>query len=59
MIITDRGRPSPVLLAFEDDQGPTGVQANLLELLGRPARVEDVEFESPRSRELGTPAELG
>lgn len=56
--ITDRGRPSFVLLSFSDYQRLTGDQPSIVELLGGPAGVEDVEMEVPPSRETPVPAEL-
>jgi PHD/YefM family antitoxin component YafN of YafNO toxin-antitoxin module len=53
--ITDRGRPAHVLLTFEAYErlvGPTHV----LDRLGEPAGVEDVEFDPPRSADTARPA---
>ena len=47
VFITDRGTPAHVLLSIEDYQRLTGGQGNLIDQLGLPAGVEDVEFEIP------------
>jgi hypothetical protein len=58
VIITDRGRPSHVLMTFEDYQRLTGGQDSIIDLLGLPPDVEDAELEIPRSRDLAQPADL-
>jgi hypothetical protein len=50
VIITDRGRPSHVLLTFEDYSRLAGEGASIIELLGAPAGVEDADLESPLLR---------
>lgn len=50
VFITDRGRPAHVLLTFEDYEALTG-GPSLLERLGEPAGVEDIELPLVRSRE--------
>jgi prevent-host-death family protein len=58
VFITDRGRPSYVLLTIEDYQRITGAQASLVDLLAMP-EGEDIDFEPPRlSGGLGRPADL-
>ena len=47
VFITDRGRPSHVLLTVEDYQKLTDKQRNIVDLLGMPEAAE-VEFEPPR-----------
>jgi prevent-host-death family protein len=47
VIITDRGRPSHVLLSVEDYQKLTEGQKSIVELLEMPQAAE-VEFEPPR-----------
>jgi len=54
--ITDRGRPSHVLLTFADYDRLTRNQPSIIELLSEPAGVEDIEFEAPASREAARPA---
>lgn len=56
--ITDRGRPSHVLLTFADYQRLAGSEPSLIELLAEPAGVEDIEFEPMPSRERARPARL-
>ena len=47
VIITDRGRPSHVLLSVEDYHKLTEGQKSIVELLGMPQAAE-VEFDPPR-----------
>ena len=47
VFITDRGRPSHVLLSVEDYQKLAEKQKSIVDLLGMPAASE-VEFEPPR-----------
>jgi prevent-host-death family protein len=54
--ITDRGRPSHVLMTFEDYLRLAGEQPRISELLSRPAGVEDIEFDVPVDREPAEPA---
>jgi prevent-host-death family protein len=56
--ITDRGRPSHVLLTFADFERLTRSQPSIIELLSEPAGVEDVNFEAPASREAARPAKF-
>jgi hypothetical protein len=58
VIITDRGRPTHVLVTFEDYRRLTGGQDSIVDLLGLPAGVEDAELETPRPRENARPADL-
>ncbi|MDQ3782642.1 MAG: type II toxin-antitoxin system Phd/YefM family antitoxin [Actinomycetota bacterium] len=55
--ITDRGRPAHVLLTFEAYQELIGTHS-ILERLGEPEGVEDMEFVAPRLDEPGRPAEF-
>ncbi len=58
VFITDRGRPSHVLLTVEDYQRLTGGQKSVLEFLAMPAAAE-IEFEPPRLRgNLRKPVDL-
>jgi prevent-host-death family protein len=54
--ITDRGRPSHVLLTFADYERLARNQASIIELLSEPAGVEDIELELPASRDRARPA---
>jgi prevent-host-death family protein len=60
VIITDRGRPAHVLLTFDEYQRLAGRyrQVNILDELGLPPGVEDIEVEFPRSREIARPADF-
>jgi prevent-host-death family protein len=58
VIITDRGRPAHVLLTFEDYERLTGVKGSIVDILGLPPGVEDVELEIPPLRDLARPARL-
>lgn len=56
--ITDRGRPSHVLLTFEDYQRLARKQPSIIELLGEPVGVEDTVLEPAPARDTATPTEL-
>ena len=58
MFITDRGTRAHVLLSIEDYQRLTGGQGNLIDQLGLPAGVEDVEFEIPPMRDRARAADF-
>ena len=58
VFITDRGRPAHVLLTFEDYERLTGGQDSIIDLLGLPPEVADVELEIPRAGDLARPADL-
>jgi prevent-host-death family protein len=47
VFITDRGRPSHVLLSIEEYQKLAGGAATIADLLAMPG-IEDVEFDPPR-----------
>jgi prevent-host-death family protein len=47
VIITDRGKPSYVLLAFEDYRSLSGRRKSIAELLAMP-EAADLDFEFPR-----------
>lgn len=49
VVITDRGRPSHVLLTVEDWRALTGARAGLAQALRMRPDVEDVEFDPPRA----------
>ncbi|MDE0801734.1 MAG: type II toxin-antitoxin system Phd/YefM family antitoxin [Acidimicrobiales bacterium] len=55
--ITDRGRPAHVLLTFDAYETLIG-KHRVLELLAEPVGVEDIDFSSPRSRDVAVPARL-
>lgn len=58
VIITDRGRPSHVLLTFEEYSRLASRGLNVIDLLGMPAGIEDCELELPDLRELARSADL-
>lgn len=59
VIITQRGRPSHVLLTFEDYQRLAGAGESLLDRLGQPDGVEDIDLAIPPLRDPARPADLG
>lgn len=59
VFITDRGIPAHVLLSIEDYQRLTGEQGNIIDRLGMPPGVEDVELELPSRHDLARPADFG
>lgn len=58
VFITDRGKPAHVLLSIEDYLRLAGVAVNIVDELGLPAGVEDVELEIPAMRDPANPAAL-
>jgi Antitoxin Phd_YefM, type II toxin-antitoxin system len=58
VFITDRGSPAHVLLNIEDYQRLTGGLASIIDELGLPSGVEDVELEIPALRDLARVAEF-
>lgn len=58
VFITDRGRPSHVLLSIEDYQKLSGEDKTLAEVFGSPEGVEDVELEIPAMPDSARPADL-
>lgn len=58
VIITDRGKPVHVLLSFDEYQRIIGQQESIVDQLGLPPGIEDVEVEFPRSREPARPADF-
>ncbi len=55
--ITDRGRPAHVLMTFEDYERLVAPR-HLVDLLGEPAGIEDVELVTPASGDLAHPADF-
>lgn len=55
--ITDRGRPAHVLLTFDAYEELIG-RNRVLDLLGEPRGVEDIEFSTPRHDDVAEPARL-
>jgi prevent-host-death family protein len=58
VIITERGRPAHVLLTFEEYQRLAGSKGSIVERLGLPPGIEDVELEIPPLRDPAHPADL-
>jgi prevent-host-death family protein len=58
VFITDRGTPAHVLLSIEEYQRLTGAQGSIIDRLGLPPGIEDVEFEFPPMRDLARPADF-
>ena len=58
VVITDRGRPAHVLLTFEAYEELLGAR-HVLDRLGEPPGVEDIEFAVPVSRDTPQPANFG
>lgn len=52
VIITDRGKPAHVLLSFTEYQRIIGQQKSVVDELGLPPGIEDIEIEFPSSREM-------
>ncbi|CAM3619249.1 type II toxin-antitoxin system Phd/YefM family antitoxin [Thalassospira profundimaris] len=57
VIITDRGKPSHVLLSIEEYQRLTGSLPSIVELLAMPG-ANDIEFEPQPARINTKPADL-
>jgi prevent-host-death family protein len=58
VIITDRGRPAHVLLSIEDYRRLTGEGGTIIDLVGMPPGVEDVELEIPPRGDLARAADF-
>jgi prevent-host-death family protein len=59
VIITDRGKPSHVLLSFEDYRKLTGAGQSLLDIVAQ-AEDDDIEFDAPRMGDrIFPPVDLG
>lgn len=59
VFITDRGRPAHVLLSIEDYLRLTGEPGGLVDRLGWPPGVEDIDLEIPPRRDPARAADLG
>jgi len=57
VIITDRGRPSHVLLTIDAYQNLTQKTATIADQLAMPG-VADIAFETPRAGDMARPADL-
>jgi prevent-host-death family protein len=58
VVITDRGRPSHVLLTFDEYNRLASRGQNVIDLLGAPAGIEDARLDIPVLPELAKPADL-
>lgn len=59
VFITDRGKPSHVLLSIEEYRRLTGKRRNIVEALSMPGLADiDLDAELPRFSELARPADL-
>jgi prevent-host-death family protein len=59
VFITDRGKPALVLLNIAEYRRLAEGQSSLIDRLGLPPGIEDVEFEVPVMRDPARPADLG
>jgi prevent-host-death family protein len=58
VVITDRGRPSHVLLSYERYRELSGSTESIVALLAMPEAAV-IDFEAPRARHVYRPAEFG
>lgn len=58
VFITDRGKPAHVLLSIEEYRRLTGGQGSIIDILGLPPGVEDVELEIPPMHDPARSADL-
>ncbi len=58
VFITDRGTPAHVLLSIEEYQRLTGGQGSIIDRLGSPPGIEDVELEIPINGDLARAADF-
>jgi prevent-host-death family protein len=58
VFITDRGTPAHVLLSIEEYRRLTGTQHSIIDSLGLPPGVEDVELDIPPLRDLARAAKF-
>ena len=57
VVITDRGKPSHVLMTYAEFERLSGVSTNLVEALSMPG-MDDIEFETPRLDRLTREVDL-
>lgn len=57
VFITNRGRPSQVLLSFDEYQRITASKRNLIDALSMPG-LSEIDLLPPESRDLPRPADL-
>ena len=58
VLITDRGRPSHVLLSYEQYKELSGPDSRLSDVLSRTPGVADIDFELPDREHQERPVEL-
>jgi len=58
VFITDRGKPAHVLLSIEEYRRLTNKGRSIIDTLGMPPGIEDVELEIPSMRDLARPADF-
>jgi prevent-host-death family protein len=58
VIITERGRPAHVLMTFDAYQRLAKARGSILDALGLPKGVEDIELEIPTLRDPARSADL-
>ena len=58
VFITDRGGPAHVLLSIDEYQRLAGGHASLVDQIGLPPGVEDVQLDIPTCLELARPADF-
>lgn len=58
VFITDRGKPAHVLLSIEDYLRLAGIAVDMVDRLGLPVGVEDVELDIPPMRDHARSAPL-
>jgi prevent-host-death family protein len=58
VFITDRGKPAHVLLSIDEYRRLTGGQDSLIDRLGLPPGVEDVQLDLPPTSDLARAADL-
>jgi len=58
VIITERGRPTHVLMTFDDYQRLLKARGNILDALGLPKGLENIELEIPTLRDPARSADL-
>ncbi len=58
VFITDRGKPAHVLLSIEEYRRLAGEQSSIVDMLGMPPGIEDVDLEIPPMRDLARSADF-
>jgi prevent-host-death family protein len=54
--ITDRGRPSHVLLTFDDYRKLAAGRPSMVDMLSQPEGIAEVDFEAPTARDVAEAA---